>query len=93
MAHSVSAKKRIRQNARRHEENRQVKSRIRTARRAFQKACEANDVPGAKERLRAAAALLHRAGNRGPLHSNTAGRTISRMQTRLTALETTATAK
>ena len=48
MPHSLSAKKRIRQNAKRQERNRTIKSRIRTARRAFLKAVEAADLPAAR---------------------------------------------
>ena len=44
MPHSISAKKRVRQNEARHEANRQVKSRIRTVRRAFLKAVESGDL-------------------------------------------------
>jgi small subunit ribosomal protein S20 len=87
MPHSISAKKRVRQNVRRHAINRTVRSRIRSARRAFLKAVETGDAPAAREKLKAAARLLHRAANRGPFHRNTAARTISRMQTRLSALE------
>jgi len=93
MPHSISAKKRIRQNLARREQNRTVRSRIRTARRAFLKAVEASDLPAARERLHACARLVHRAGNRGPVHRNTAARIIGRMQARLAALEKTAAAK
>jgi small subunit ribosomal protein S20 len=87
MPHSLSAKKRVRQNERRRERNRTVKSRLRTARRAFAKALETQDFTAARDRLRVAESLLHRAGNRGPLHGNTAARIIGRMQSRLSALE------
>lgn len=87
MPHSLSAKKRIRQGEKRHERNRTIKSRIRTARRAFLKAIEAADVPAAKEKLKAAAVLIHRAANSGPIHRNMAARVIGRMQLRLNAVE------
>ena len=92
MPHSISAKKRIRQNVRRHAVNKAVKSRIRTARRAFLKAIETGDAAAAREKLKAVARLLHRAANRGPLHSNTAARTIGRMQTRLATIQKAPTA-
>jgi small subunit ribosomal protein S20 len=87
MPHSVSAKKRVRQNVRRRDRNRATISRLRTARRAFLKALETRDLPAAKQRLKACARLLHRAGNRGPLHRNTAARLLGRLQRRLTAVE------
>ncbi|MBM4019704.1 MAG: 30S ribosomal protein S20 [Planctomycetes bacterium] len=92
MPHSLSAKKRVRQNERRRVYNRTVKSRIRTARRAFAKALEARDPEAARQRLRACERLLHRAANRGPLHRNASARLISRMQGRLAALEKAAAA-
>jgi ribosomal protein S20 len=51
---------------------------------------ETSDLPAAHERLRSAARLLQRAANCGPLHRNTAARIISRMQSRLAAIEKTA---
>ena len=86
MPHSVSARKRVRQNLKRHERNRAIKSRIRTARRAFLKAVEADDVDGAREKLRIYEKLLHRAANNGPIQRNTAGRSIGRLQVKLNAL-------
>ena len=44
MPHSLSAKKRVRQSLKLQEKNRAEKSRIRTVRRAFLKALEANDL-------------------------------------------------
>jgi small subunit ribosomal protein S20 len=87
MPHSLSAKKRVRQTERRTVVNRAVKSRIRTARRAFAKAIQTNDLAAARQSLRACARLLHRAANRGPLHRNTTARTIGRMESSLAALE------
>jgi small subunit ribosomal protein S20 len=87
MPHSISAKKRVRQIKRRSERNRTIKSRLRTNRRAFLKAVEAQDLPGAREHLKACERLLHRAANNGPIHRNTAGRIVSRMQHRVAALE------
>jgi len=93
MPHSLSAKKRVRQNVKQHEQNRVIKSRIRTARRTFLKAVEANDVPAAREKFRICERLLHRAANAGPMHRNTSGRVIGRLQVRLAALEKAAAAK
>jgi small subunit ribosomal protein S20 len=88
MPHSLSARKRMRQNVRRRERNRAIKSRIRTARRAFLKALDAGDLDDAARRLRATQRLLHRAANNGPLHRNMAARQIGRLQQRLNAAAT-----
>ena len=86
MPHSLSARKRMRQNTRRRERNRAIKSRIRTARRAFLNAVDAGDLDAADQCLRAAERLLHRAANNGPIHRNLAAREISRLQQRLNAV-------
>ena len=83
MPHSLSATKRARQNVRQRTRNRAVLRRIRTAQRRFREALEAGDVDAAQERFREAQRLLHRAAANGPVHRNTAGRTIGRMQRRL----------
>jgi small subunit ribosomal protein S20 len=87
MPHSISAKKRVRQIERKTERNRAIKSRLRTVRRAFAKALAAGDAATARDRLQACKRLLHRAANNGPVHRNTAGRIISRMQTHLNSIE------
>jgi len=83
MPHSLSAKKRTRQNERRRLRNRAIKSRIRTTERRFREALATGDLNAAREQFRMAERLLHRAADNGPLHRNTAGRHISRMQKRL----------
>jgi len=85
MPHSLSARKRMRQNVQQRERNRVIKSRIRTAGRAFLEAVDAGDLDAAGRRLRVAERLLHRAANNGPIHRNLAAREISRMQRRLNA--------
>jgi small subunit ribosomal protein S20 len=87
MPHSLSAKKRVRQNIKQREENRELKSRIRTLRRAFAKALEARDFAAARATLKDCQTLLHRAANTGPIHRNAAGRIIGRMQVRIAAVE------
>jgi len=87
MPHSLSAKKRARQNERRRQHNRTLMSRLRTTQKRFREACEAKDLPTARVRFRTAERLLHRAANNGPIHRNTAARHISRMQKRLSEVE------
>jgi len=92
MPHSLSAKKRVRQNEKQRERNRVIKSRIRTARRTFAKAVETGDLPSAREKFRVCERLLHRAANAGPMHRNTSARIVGRLQVRLAALERAAAA-
>ena len=83
MPHSLSAKKRTRQNERRRQRNRAIKRRIRTTQRHFREALNAGDLNAAQAQFRMAERLLHRAAGNGPLHRNTAGRHIRRMQKHL----------
>jgi small subunit ribosomal protein S20 len=87
MPRSLSSKKRVRLTEKQHERNRTIKSRIRTARRTFLKAVESGDPAGAKEKFLACEKLLHRAAANGPVHRNTAARTIGRLQARLVAMQ------
>ena len=87
MAHSLSAKKRVRQNERRRAHNRGIKAHVRTARRAVLKAIEAGDVQAAKTALRECQKLAHRAAVNGPMHRNTAARMVGRLQSHITKLE------
>jgi small subunit ribosomal protein S20 len=87
MPHSLSAKKRVRQNIKQREENRELRSRIRTIRRAFAKALETKDFAAARAKLKECTTLLHRAANTGPIHRNAAARIIGRMQVRIAAVE------
>lgn len=87
MPHSLSAKKRARQNTCLRTRNRTIRSRIQTARRSFLESVEARDLEAARAALRRCEKLLHRAADNGPLHRNTAGRVISRLRRRLADLE------
>lgn len=86
MPHSLSAAKRVRQNAKRNARNQAIKSRIHTARRNFDEAVEAGDADRAGELFRQVQKLLHRAADNGPLHKNTAARRIGSMQKKLDRL-------
>jgi len=87
MPHTLSAKKRLRQNLRRRVRNRAIKSRIRTAERRFREALAAADLEAARAAFRRAQKLLLRAANNGPIHRNFAARHISRLQQRLNEAE------
>ena len=86
MAQHKSAKKRIRQTARRTEVNRARMSRIRTFIRTVEDAIASGDKDAAEAALRAAQPEIMRGVTKGMLHRNTAARRISRLATRVNAI-------
>lgn len=86
MAQHHSAKKRIRQEARRTVRNRARVSRIRTFVKKVEAAIQSGDKDAAQAALKAAQPELHRGVNRGALHRNTAARKISRLNARVKAM-------
>ncbi len=86
MAQHKSAKKRIRQTARRTEVNRARMSRIRTFIRTVEDAIASGDKDAAEAALRAAQPEIMRGVTKGMLHRNTAARKISRLAARVNAI-------
>lgn len=86
MAHSLSAKKRIRQNATHRARNRARKNLLRLKVRSFQEAVVARDPATAAETLKAVIRQIDRVAAKGTLHKNTASRRKSRLQRRFNAL-------
>jgi small subunit ribosomal protein S20 len=86
MAHHKSAKKRIRQTARRTEVNRQAVGRIRTFVKKVEAAIAAGDKTAAKAAFDDAQPVLMRGITRGHVHRNTAARKLSRLSARIKAL-------
>ena len=86
MAHHKSAKKRIRQTAKRTQVNRARMSRIRTYLRKVEDAISGGDAAEAREALRLAQPELMRGAKKGVLHKNTVSRKISRLSTRINAM-------
>jgi len=78
-----SALKANRQNIKRREHNRQLRSTLRTALKAIRASLDANDVDGAKKALSATVSLVDKMATKGIIHSNTAGRYKSRLSARL----------
>ena len=76
MANSKSAKKRVRQSRRRHEQNRQQRSRLKTAIKNVENAADGET---ATEAFRKASALLDRAGRKNLMHRNKADRKKSQL--------------
>ena len=86
MANHISAKKRIRRNARRAAINGARMSRIRTFVKKVELVIAAGDADGAREALKNAQPEIQRGVTRGVLHRNTASRKISRLAARVKAV-------
>ena len=86
MANHISAKKRIRRNARRAAINGARMSRIRTFMKKVEAAIDSGDAEGARTALRIAQPEIQRGVTRGVLHRNTASRKISRLAARVKAV-------
>ncbi len=78
-----SAEKRRRQNLRRQERNRAIKSHVHTALKSASEAIAGSDAAGASAELKQAAKTLFKAVSKGAIHRNTASRKISRLAKRL----------
>jgi small subunit ribosomal protein S20 len=95
MPHSVSAKKRLRQNLRSRERNRAIKSEIKSEMRKVLDALTKGDVAAAREHFRVVAKKADRAAAKRTIHPNRAARIKSRLSSRVLAVSkggTTATA-
>ena len=86
MAHTVQAKKRIRQLKTHTENNRMRMSRIRTYMRTLEQAIESGDKSAAQDALKAFQPEMMRGVTKGVLHLNMAARRISRLNKRIKAL-------
>lgn len=87
MAMHKSAKKRIRRNGRKALENKSRISETRTQLKKVEAAIKTGDETAAKEALKNAQPLLHRAADKGLVHKKTASRKISRLSARVKALK------
>ncbi len=83
MAHSLSAKKRIRQNLRHRARNRWRKQQVRDAVKEYREAIMHASVEDAEQKLRGLYKLLDQAAAKGTFHKNTASRTKARLAARL----------
>jgi small subunit ribosomal protein S20 len=74
-----SALKANRQNIKRREHNRQMRSSLRTALKAIRAALDGDDVAGAKAALSQTVSIVDKMAAKGIIHRNTAGRYKSRL--------------
>lgn len=86
MANTPSAKKATRKIAARTEVNKARRSRVRTYLRKVEEAIASGDATAAREAFLAAEPELMRAASKGIVHKNTASRKVSRLSSRVKAL-------
>ncbi len=78
-----SALKANRQNIKRREHNRSLRSTLRTALKAIRAALDGKDVEAAQAALNKTVSLVDKMATKGIIHKNTAGRYKSRLTNRL----------
>ncbi len=79
-----SALKANRQNIKRREQNRNMRSRLRTALKAIRASLDGKDLDGAKGAMDKTVSIVDKMAKKGIIHRNTAGRYKSRQSARLT---------
>jgi len=87
VAHSLSAKKRIRQNEKRRARNRHRKSLVRDEVKTYNAAITSGDVTKAEAELKKVVTILDRTAARKTIHKNAAARKRSRLTRKLNALK------
>jgi small subunit ribosomal protein S20 len=78
-----SALKANRQNIKRREHNRQMRSKLRTALKSIRASLDAKDLDAAKSALNQTVSLVDKMAGKGMIHRNTAGRYKSRLSARV----------
>ena len=87
MAHSLSAKKRVRQNVKRRLINRARKSEIKTVIKSFEAAVGSSDKKTAAEQYKLVVRKLDKVASKGTIHKNRAARLKSRLARKLAKLK------
>ena len=87
MAHSLSAKKRVRQNEKRRTINRARKSQVKTLAKRFDEALTKGDTELASVELKDLCRKLDKTAATSTMHKNTAARNKSRLTKRFNALQ------
>jgi small subunit ribosomal protein S20 len=90
VAHSLSAKKRIRQNATRRARNRARKGQLKSTIRSFTEVLGTGDAGKTAETLKATVKKIDQIASKGAIHKNTASRKKSQLQRKLNALKAAA---
>ena len=87
MAHSLSAKKRVRQNAKRRTINRARKSQVKTQIKHFEAALDSGDMEAASEQYQLIVKKLDKVAATSTMHKRTAARKKSRLAKKLNSLK------
>lgn len=87
MAHTLSAKKRMRQSAKLRERNRSRKRTLRQEVKKLDALVVAKDTTGAAAELKTALKVLDRVASKGTLHPNTVARRKSKLAKKVNALK------
>ena len=87
MAHSLSAKKRVKQNVKKRTINRARKSQIKTQIKHFDSAISSDDVEAASKQYRLVAQKLDKSAATSTMHKKTAARKKSRLAKQLNSLK------
>ena len=87
MAHSLSARKRVRQNVKKRVINRAHKSMVKTRVKHFEAALNAGDLEQAREQFLLLSKQLDKVASTSTMHKNTAARMKSRLARRLNKLK------
>ena len=87
MAHSLSAKKRVRQNTRRRTLNRSRRSQVKTQIKHLETAVSEGNVAAAQEQFQVVVKNLDKAGSTSTMHKKTAARKKSRLAKKLNVLQ------
>jgi small subunit ribosomal protein S20 len=87
VAHSLSAKKRVRQQVKRRARNRARKDQIKQQVKSFLAALAAHDAPKAEIEFRKASSRLDKVASKNTIHKNTAARRRSRLAKKLNAMK------
>ena len=87
MAHSLSAKKRVRQDAKKRMVNRARKSEVKTLIKRFEKAVGGGDAAAVAEQFKILSRKLDKVASTSTMHKRTAARKKSRLAKKLNALK------
>jgi len=87
MAHTLSAKKRIRQSEKKRLRNKSYKSKMRTLTKKFVAAVNSGDLSVAEESFKTVSREILKISTKGVIHKNQAARRVSRLAKKLNSLK------
>ncbi len=87
MAHTVSARKRIRQSEARRIQNKSAKSQMKTSVKKYLNAVADGDIANAEALIQESVSLIYRTADKDIIHKNQAARKVSRLVRKLNVLK------